>query len=79
MKTIKIVCLLLLAVLSVGCTTIDKMKHELQPHRLWRMNRQDKPGRADAAFYSISDSEVEDALSKPSCRDLTRVEIQHSD
>ncbi len=63
MRAFKTACLLLFAASTVGCTTMDKMMHELKPHRMWRVNRQDKPGRADAAFYSVSDPEAE-ALSK---------------
>ena len=35
-----------------GC---QSLLHELQPHRLWRWNYHDSPGRADSAFYSLSD------------------------
>jgi hypothetical protein len=32
------------------------MLHELQPHRLWRVNRGPAPGREDSAFFSVSDN-----------------------
>ena len=35
-----------------GCSTIA---HELQPHRLWRWNYQEAPGRTDDALFSIDD------------------------
>jgi hypothetical protein len=35
-----------------GCKT---MLHEMQPHRLWRWNYQESPGRTDAALFSIDD------------------------
>ncbi len=55
MRTLKIALLLMALGSSVGCTTMDKMMHELKPHRLWRFNRHPAPGRADSAFYSVSD------------------------
>lgn len=46
-----ILAALLIASLS-GC---QGLLHELQPHRLWRFNYMDNPGRSDAAYLSISD------------------------
>jgi hypothetical protein len=43
--------LALLMALS-GCSSI---MHELQPHRLWRWNYQESPGRTDDALFSIDD------------------------
>ena len=43
---------LLLLTACTGCQTI---MHELQPHRLWRLNYTDAPGRPDSAFMSIDD------------------------
>ena len=43
--------LALLITLS-GCSTI---MHELQPHRLWRWNYHEPPGRTDDALFSIDD------------------------
>lgn len=34
-----------------GCES--RIFHDLQPHRLWRLNRQPAPGRG--ALYSVSD------------------------
>lgn len=39
----------LLLLSSIGCSS--KMMHELQPHRLWRLNRGPAPG--NGAMYSI--------------------------
>ncbi len=37
-----------------GCESImSKMPHDLQPHRLWRLNRQPDPNRN--AYFSVSD------------------------
>ncbi len=35
-----------------GCSSIT---HELQPHRLWRWNYYEPPGRTDGALFSIDD------------------------
>lgn len=35
-----------------GCSTI---MHELQPHRLWRLNYQEPTGRTDGVYFSIDD------------------------
>ena len=29
--------------------------HELQPHRLWRMNYQEPVGRTDGVYFSVDD------------------------
>lgn len=54
-------CLLLLPLMfaSVGCTSLDRLAHELQPHRLWRINRGPAPGREDAGYFSVHDVEAE--------------------
>jgi hypothetical protein len=44
--------------LLTGCGTI---LHELQPHRLWRMNYSDSPGRTDGAFFSVEDELPDDS------------------
>ncbi len=53
-----------------GCSTIT---HELQPHRLWRWNYQEAPGRTDDALFSIDDplippmtSESDEPTARPS-------------
>lgn len=46
-----ILSLALLMTLS-GCSSI---MHELQPHRLWRWNYHEPPGRTDDALFSIDD------------------------
>jgi hypothetical protein len=51
MKRLACLCLLLLT--STGCAN---MMHELQPHRLWRMNYQEPAGRTDGVYFSIDDS-----------------------
>ncbi|MBL8820491.1 MAG: hypothetical protein JNL58_30995 [Planctomyces sp.] len=43
--------LMLVSLLS-GCSSI---MHELQPHRLWRWNYQEAPGRTDGVYMSIDD------------------------
>ncbi|MCH2203410.1 MAG: hypothetical protein MK102_15685 [Fuerstiella sp.] len=44
----------LLLILSC-CTGCQSILHELQPHRLWRMNYTDSAGRSDGTFLSIDD------------------------
>lgn len=44
--------LLALCLTLTGCST---MKHELQPHRLWRWNYQESAGRTDGALFSVDD------------------------
>ncbi|MCH2210571.1 MAG: hypothetical protein MK110_04670 [Fuerstiella sp.] len=44
----------LLVILSC-CTGCQSILHELQPHRLWRMNYTDAAGRSDGTFLSIND------------------------
>ena len=44
----------LLLILST-CTGCQSFLHELQPHRLWRLNYTDAPGRSDGSFLSIDD------------------------
>lgn len=43
---------LMLVSLFSGCSSI---MHELQPHRLWRWNYQEAPGRTDGVYMSIDD------------------------
>ena len=44
--------LLPLIVLSTGC---QGLLHELQPHRLWRLNYQEPAGRTDGVYFSVDD------------------------
>lgn len=44
--------ILLLLTLCTGC---QSFLHEMQPHRLWRMNYTDHPGRSDGSLLSIDD------------------------
>lgn len=44
------ISVLMFCLLSTGCTFF----HDLQPHRLWRMNRQPATS-ANTAFYSVPD------------------------
>lgn len=48
----RLATLLLLLTMCTGCQSIT---HELQPHRLWRLNYSDAPGRSDGSFLSIDD------------------------
>lgn len=50
-----ILSLALLFMLS-GCSSI---MHELQPHRLWRWNYHEPPGRTDDALFSIDDKLIQ--------------------
>lgn len=50
MKRIAVICLAMSTL--TGC---QSLLHELQPHRLWRWNYQDAPGRTEGAYFSISD------------------------
>lgn len=44
-----------LVLLLSTCTGCQSIMHELQPHRLWRLNYTDAPGRSDGSFLSIGD------------------------
>ena len=48
----RIVLPLALMMTLSGCSSI---MHELQPHRLWRWNYYEPPGRTDDALFSIDD------------------------
>ncbi|MDG1894039.1 MAG: hypothetical protein P8J37_03940 [Fuerstiella sp.] len=50
MKRLACACLLLMS--STGC---QGLMHELQPHRLWRMNYQEPVGRTDNVYFSVDD------------------------
>jgi len=52
MKRLAHLSLCLLALTSSGCAGL---MHELQPHRLWRMNYQEPAGRTDGVYFSVSD------------------------
>ena len=53
MKNILTLALMLALMLTLsGCSSI---MHELQPHRLWRWNYHEPPGRTDDALFSIDD------------------------
>jgi len=49
-----------LLLILVSCTGCQSFLHELQPHRLWRLNYTDAPGRSDGSFLSIDDPIEED-------------------
>jgi len=49
-----------LLLILVSCTGCQSFLHELQPHRLWRLNYTDAPGRSDGSFLSIDDPIDED-------------------
>ena len=42
----------LILTVASGC---QGLMHELQPHRLWRLNYQEPSGRTDDVYFSISD------------------------
>lgn len=42
-----------LATTSTGCTMFETIMHELQPHRLQRLNS--GPGMSSDAYYSVPD------------------------
>ena len=50
MKRMIFLSLLLLS--STGC---QSLLHELKPHRLWRINYYDPPGRTDGVYMSVVD------------------------
>lgn len=50
MKRLACICLMLMT--STGC---QGLLHELQPHRLWRMNYQEPAGRTDEVYFSVPD------------------------
>ena len=56
----RLIILLPLIVLSTGC---QGLLHELQPHRLWRLNYQEPAGRTDGVYFSVDDdlNPVDDA------------------
>ncbi|MEP3482351.1 MAG: hypothetical protein ABJZ55_24110 [Fuerstiella sp.] len=43
------------ALLLFVCTGCQGLLHELQPHRLWRVNYQDPIGRTDGVYFSVDD------------------------
>ena len=45
-------CLCLLLISATGC---QNLMHNLQPHRLWRLNYQEPAGRTDGVYFSVSD------------------------
>jgi hypothetical protein len=45
-----------------GCSSI---MHELQPHRLWRWNYHEPPGRTDDALFSIDDPLIQHGRPSP--------------
>ncbi len=51
MKRLLSLCLLLTC--TTGC---EALRHELQPHRMWRWNYHEPPGRTDGVYFSIEDS-----------------------
>lgn len=52
---------ILLVLLLVGCVGCQSMMHDLQWHRLWRMNRGPALGR-DSYNMSIADPPLEEAM-----------------
>mgnify|MGYP006928170893 CR=1 FL=1 len=48
----RLACAGLLLLSSTGC---QGLMHELQPHRLWRMNYQEPIGRTDGVYFSVND------------------------
>ena len=60
MKRFACACLLLVS--STGC---QGLMHELQPHRLWRMNYQEPVGRTDNVYFSVDDPLDEPVATSP--------------
>lgn len=52
MKIQGLLLLLILTSASIGC---EGMMHELQPHRLWRLNYQENNDRSNGVYMSIDD------------------------
>lgn len=53
-RILSLLAAFLLMTLATGCESMSlKWPHELQPHRLWRLNRQPDPQRN--AYYSVPD------------------------
>ncbi|HIF00814.1 MAG TPA: hypothetical protein EYG03_27065 [Planctomycetes bacterium] len=48
----RLACAGLLLLSATGC---QSLMHELQPHRLWRMNYQEPLGRTDGVYFSVDD------------------------
>ncbi len=44
--------LILLLLSTCGCASI---RHEMQPHRLWRLNYHEPAGRTDGVYFSVDD------------------------
>jgi hypothetical protein len=44
--------LVLVFLTASGCSNV---MHNLQPHRLWRLNYQEPSGRTDGVYFSLSD------------------------
>ena len=61
----RFICLCLLLMTSSGCAGL---LHELQPHRLWRMNYQESSGRMDGAYFSMSDP-LDEPIATPEIAD----------
>ncbi|MEZ6059289.1 MAG: hypothetical protein R3C19_02895 [Planctomycetaceae bacterium] len=64
----RLLCLGLILFCSTGCQSI---LHELQPHRLWRWNYQEPPGRTDGVYYSIDDPLDQPV---PNCADASAID-----
>ncbi|MEQ9407677.1 MAG: hypothetical protein RIK87_08105 [Fuerstiella sp.] len=50
MKRTALLCLI--STLLTGC---QGLMHELQPHRLWRLNYSEPLGRTDGVYFSVDD------------------------
>ena len=66
-----IIAILLLIPCSAGC---QRILHELQPHRLSRLNYTDASGRSDGSFLSI-----DDPLEIPVAEPAESVDVQEAD
>lgn len=42
-------------ILVLGTSGCSSFLYELQPHRLWRLNYQEPPGRTDGVLFSVDD------------------------
>lgn len=48
----RLLILILLLLSTCGCESI---RHEMQAHRLWRLNYHEPPGRTDGVYFSVED------------------------
>ena len=69
MKRLTFLALILMT--SSGCADL---MHNLQPHRLWRFNYYDSPGRSDNAYFSVQDDLSQPVTSAAQLQETAREE-----